>query len=257
MVFYTMRYWKWVIIVLCLCLMHLVTYAQETSYIPNLRDNRVLNKIEKQIDLLANDGEKERIIFVIGMSKTYLWILKDAKSQYLLYEIGTYAEKRFPDAVKAYENKTNLLSGDNKNSTWSTTVLSGDTILIVSWTTSTTWASSTTGENTSLSGTESIQTTYLESGIASYYWSKFDWRWTANGDIFDNSKLTAAHKTLPFNSRVKVINTKSKKRVIVRINDRWPFTPGRVIDLTQAAFKALNNESLSAWILSVDLEVVN
>lgn len=229
---------------------HLSTFAQETPYIPNLWDNRVLNKIESKIDLLAQAWEKEKMIYIIGMSKTYLWILKDPKSQYLLYEIGSIAENSFSQAVKAYENKANVSSGTNENTTWSTIMLSGENTVLA------TWSTELTGQNITLSWTETIETTYLESGIASFYWSKFDWRWTANGDIFNNSELTAAHKTLKFNTRVKVINTKTKSRVIVRINDRGPFTPGRVIDLTQSAFKALNNDSLSAWILSVDLEVV-
>ena len=246
-----MRYWKWVIIVLCLCIIHLTTFAQETSYIPNLWDNRILNKIETKIDILAKAWEKEKLIFIIGMSKTYLWILKDSKSQYLLYEIGTIAENRFPEAVKAYENKTIVLSGNNENETWNSAILTWETIQNTTWETTV-----ATGEKSTLSWNETIETTYLESGIASYYWSKFDGRWTANEDIFNNSELTAAHKTLKFNTRVKVINSKTKSRVIVRINDRGPFTPWRVIDLTQAAFKAINNDSLSAWILSVDLEVV-
>ncbi len=245
-----MCYKKWVLLLLCFSLLHLNTFAQETPYIPNLWDNRVLNKIESKIDLLAQAWEKEKMIYIIGMSKTYLWILKDPKSQYLLYEIGSIAENSFSQAVKAYENKTNVSSGTNENTTWSTTILSGENTVLA------TWSTELTGLNITLSWTETIETTYLESGIASFYWSKFDWRWTANGDIFNNSELTAAHKTLKFNTRVKVINTKTKSRVIVRINDRGPFTPGRVIDLTQAAFKALNNNSLSAWILSVDLEVV-
>jgi len=235
---------------LCFSLLHLNTFAQETPYIPNLWDNRVLNKIESKIDLLAQAWEKEKMIYIIGMSKTYLWILKDPKSQYLLYEIWSIAENSFPQAVKAYENQTTVSSGTNENTTWTTTTFSSENTVL------TTWSTELTEKNNTLSWTETIETTYLESGIASYYWSKFDWRWTANGDIFNNSELTSAHKTLKFNTRVKVINTKTKSRVIVRINDRGPFTPGRVIDLTQAAFKALNNNSLSAWILSVDLEVV-
>lgn len=231
-------------------LIHGHTFAQETSYIPNIWDNRLLNKIENKIDLLADAWEKEKLIYIIGMSKTYLWILKDAKSQYLLYEIGAYAEKRFWDIVKNYEQNTNILGGIIENTSWSNTTLSGENVALETWSTELSW------QHTSLSWNETIETVYLESGIASYYWSEFDGRWTTNWDIFDNSKLTAAHKTLPFNTRVKVINTNNEKRVIVRINDRWPFTPGRVIDLTQSAFKALNNDSLSAWILSVALEVV-
>ena len=58
---------------------------------------------------------------------------------------------------------------------------------------------------------------------------------TANGDKFNSNKLTAAHKTLPFGTKVKVTNIKNNKSVIVTINDRGPFTKGRIIDLTKSA----------------------
>lgn len=72
-------------------------------------------------------------------------------------------------------------------------------------------------------------------GLASFYGAKFHAKRTANGERFDNNALTAAHKTLPFGSRVKVINPRNGLSVIVRINDRGPFVPGRIIDLSKAA----------------------
>jgi rare lipoprotein A len=72
-------------------------------------------------------------------------------------------------------------------------------------------------------------------GLASYYGSKFHAKRTASGERFDNNALTAAHKTLPFGSRVKVINPRNGLSVIVRINDRGPFVKGRIIDLSKAA----------------------
>ncbi len=77
-------------------------------------------------------------------------------------------------------------------------------------------------------------------GIASYYADKFVGRTTANGDKYKHNKLTAAHKTLPFGTKVKVTNLNNKKTVIVVINDRGPFVKGRIIDLSKSAAKKLN-----------------
>lgn len=76
-------------------------------------------------------------------------------------------------------------------------------------------------------------------GKASYYASKFNGRKTSNGEIFYNDSLTAAHKSLPFGTRVRVTSIKTAKTVIVRINDRLPKTSKRLIDLSQFAAKEL------------------
>lgn len=76
-------------------------------------------------------------------------------------------------------------------------------------------------------------------GIASFYGAKFQGRRTANGEKFNNNALTAAHKSLPFGSLVKVICVRNGKSVVVRINDRGPYVRGRVIDLTKAAAKQI------------------
>src|SRR6185436_733834 len=68
----------------------------------------------------------------------------------------------------------------------------------------------------------------------------FNGRKTANGEIFSNQNLTAAHKTLPFGTFVKVTNLKNNRSVIVRINDRGPYVKGRIIDLTKAAADSLD-----------------
>src|SRR5215471_7906955 len=78
-----------------------------------------------------------------------------------------------------------------------------------------------------------------QTGKASYYADKFNGRKTANGETFQNSKLTAAHKTLPFGTKVKVINLDNGKSVKVRINDRGPFVSGRIIDLSKKAAKKI------------------
>jgi rare lipoprotein A len=72
-------------------------------------------------------------------------------------------------------------------------------------------------------------------GSASYYAAKFDGRRTASGERFDNGAMTAAHRTLPFGTLVRVTNVANGRSVIVRINDRGPFTRGRMIDVSRAA----------------------
>ena len=79
-----------------------------------------------------------------------------------------------------------------------------------------------------------------EAGVASYYAHKYHGRKTASGERFDMNDMTAAHKTLPFGTRVRVTNVSNGKSVTVRINDRGPFVKGRVIDLSLAAAKKLD-----------------
>ena len=79
----------------------------------------------------------------------------------------------------------------------------------------------------------------IGTGLASWYGAKHHGKRTASGEIFDQNKLTAAHRTLPWGSIVKVTNLDNGKSVEVRINDRGPFTKGRVIDLSRAAARAV------------------
>ncbi|MEJ2718382.1 MAG: septal ring lytic transglycosylase RlpA family protein [Deltaproteobacteria bacterium] len=76
-------------------------------------------------------------------------------------------------------------------------------------------------------------------GVASWYGGKFHGRRTASGEVYDMHELTAAHKTLPLGTFVKVTNLENKREVVVRINDRGPFIDNRVIDLSFAAAKKL------------------
>lgn len=76
-----------------------------------------------------------------------------------------------------------------------------------------------------------------ERGVASWYGPGFHGRRTASGERFDQRKMTAAHRNLPFGTWVKVINLENDKSVVVRINDRGPFRAGRIIDLSRAAAK--------------------
>lgn len=75
----------------------------------------------------------------------------------------------------------------------------------------------------------------LGSGVASYYGRRFAGRPTASGEIFDPTQMTAAHRTLPFGSMVRVTNPENGRSVVVRINDRGPFHGGRTIDVSRAA----------------------
>jgi rare lipoprotein A len=88
-----------------------------------------------------------------------------------------------------------------------------------------------------------------QSGIASIY--AYDGEKTANGERASPQKLTAAHRTLPFGTRVRVTNTRNGRSVVVRINDRGPFVRGRVIDVTPAAAGALGFSGLTAVTLLV------
>ncbi len=79
------------------------------------------------------------------------------------------------------------------------------------------------------------KTKILQQGLASWYGREFSGKQTAGGDSFDEAKLTAAHKTFPLGSRVKVTNLRNGKAVEVEITDRGPFVDGRVIDVSEAA----------------------
>ncbi len=79
----------------------------------------------------------------------------------------------------------------------------------------------------------------IERGMASWYGRQFQGRRTASGEPFDRHALTAAHKTLPFGTWVRVRHLGTGQEVVVRINDRGPFAKGRVIDLSQAAASAI------------------
>lgn len=80
----------------------------------------------------------------------------------------------------------------------------------------------------------------MQAGQASYYADKFKGRKTANGETFRQRKKTAAHRTLPFGTKVTVKNLANGKTVKVRINDRGPFAKGRIIDLSKKAAKRIN-----------------
>lgn len=95
---------------------------------------------------------------------------------------------------------------------------------------------------------------YSEQGTASFYAMKFLFRKTASGERFNQLALTAAHRTLPFGTKVRITNVSNNKSVIVRINDRGPFVKGRVIDLTRYAFSKIADTDLG--LIRVRIEVI-
>ena len=95
---------------------------------------------------------------------------------------------------------------------------------------------------------------YRETGLASWYGGKFHGRLTANQETYDMYKLTAAHKSLPLPSYIKVFNHNNGKSVIVRVNDRGPFVDGRIVDLSYAAAKEI--DMAEAGLAPVTIEVI-
>ncbi|MBO0948800.1 septal ring lytic transglycosylase RlpA family protein [Fibrella forsythiae] len=94
-----------------------------------------------------------------------------------------------------------------------------------------------------------------QEGKASYYANKFDGRRTSSGERVKQHIFTGAHRFLPFNTLVEVTNKANQQSVIIRINDRGPFTKGRVVDMTYAAAKAIG--MLGRGVANVTLRVVD
>lgn len=94
---------------------------------------------------------------------------------------------------------------------------------------------------------------YTEVGEASWYGKDFDGKMTANGEIYDLSHMTAAHRTLPIPSIVKVTNLQNSKSVIVRVNDRGPFAKNRIIDMSKRAATILDYKDKGVIMVKVEL----
>ena len=116
------------------------------------------------------------------------------------------------------------------------------------------------GKMTSIAKTDTSVAEIVEkagnkiSGIVSWYADKFHGKKTSSGELYDKNNLTAAHKTLPFGTKVKGTNTQNGKSVVVKINDRGPHTKSRLLDLSKAAFTSIG--STNSGTLNVDMEVV-
>jgi len=94
---------------------------------------------------------------------------------------------------------------------------------------------------------------FAQQGVASWYGKRFHHKRTASGEHFDMHNLTAAHRSLPLDTVVRVTNLENQRRVLVRINDRGPFKRGRVIDLSAGAAEAL--EMTQEGVVPVLIEV--
>ncbi|PZQ27425.1 MAG: septal ring lytic transglycosylase RlpA family lipoprotein [Ectopseudomonas oleovorans] len=94
-----------------------------------------------------------------------------------------------------------------------------------------------------------------ETGKASYYGDRHHGQRTASGERFDQNALTAAHRTLPFGTRVRVTNLNNNRNVVLRINDRGPFVRGRIIDVSRAA--AVRLDMLRAGVVPVRVETLD
>ena len=95
---------------------------------------------------------------------------------------------------------------------------------------------------------------YSETGVASYYADKHQNQKTASGERYRHRAKTAAHKKLPFGTKVKVTNIQNDKSVVVTINDRGPFVRGRIIDLSKSAFQKVSETR--AGTAQVKIEVI-
>ncbi len=91
-------------------------------------------------------------------------------------------------------------------------------------------------------------------GGASWYGPGFHGRLTANGETFNSNHLTAAHRTLPFGTKLRVTNLNNGRSVVVRVNDRGPFIKGRIIDLSAAAARRI--KMIDSGVASVRVEVM-
>ena len=95
---------------------------------------------------------------------------------------------------------------------------------------------------------------HTETGLASFYSDNLQGRMTANGEVYDKMKLTAAHRSLAFKTKIKVTNLENKKSVVVIINDRGPFVEGRIVDLSRAAAEKL--DFVDKGVVKVKVEVI-
>ncbi|MDN5214087.1 septal ring lytic transglycosylase RlpA family protein [Fulvivirgaceae bacterium BMA12] len=98
------------------------------------------------------------------------------------------------------------------------------------------------------------QESKTQKGMASYYHNNLHGRATASGELYDKNKLSAAHRSLPFGSKVKVTNLTNQKSVVVIINDRGPYAKKRIIDISYAAAKKI--DMIRAGVIEVQLEIL-
>ncbi|EXJ15031.1 septal ring lytic transglycosylase RlpA family protein [Imhoffiella purpurea] len=94
----------------------------------------------------------------------------------------------------------------------------------------------------------------VQKGIASYYHDSLHGRRTASGQVYNKNRLSAAHKTLPLGTKVRVTDTRTGRSILVKVNDRGPFVKGRIIDLSRKAARELG--IIKKGVAKVELKVV-
>ena len=112
---------------------------------------------------------------------------------------------------------------------------------------------SESGSDAAIPAATGIDPSILATGIASWYGEEYQGKPTASGEAFNMNELTAAHKTLPFGTKVEVENLANGRRITVRINDRGPFTKDRILDVSKRAASELG--MLSSGITDVALRL--
>jgi rare lipoprotein A len=95
---------------------------------------------------------------------------------------------------------------------------------------------------------------YTEQGQASFYADRHQFKKTASGALYNHNLETAAHRKIPFGSKIEVTNVTNGKSVVVVVNDRGPFVKGRIVDLSKSAFSSIG--STSAGLLKVEIKVI-
>ena len=115
-------------------------------------------------------------------------------------------------------------------------------------------SSTNKGKPPSLKTSSNVKNRKVMTGVSSFYAEDFHGKLTANGEVYDMYGLTAAHKTLPLNTIVRVTNIENNKSLILRINDRGPYVKGRILDCSYGAAKKL--EFVNQGTTKVKIEVI-
>ena len=115
-------------------------------------------------------------------------------------------------------------------------------------------SSTNKGKPPSLKTSSNVKNRKVMTGVSSFYAEDFHGKLTANGEVYDMYGLTAAHKTLPLNTIVRVTNLENNKSLILRINDRGPYVKGRILDCSYGAAKKL--EFVNEGTAKVKIEVI-
>ena len=106
-----------------------------------------------------------------------------------------------------------------------------------------------------MSASARVKQGYTQKGVASYYHDSLHGRKTASGEVYNERVLSAAHKSLPLGTKVRVTKASSGKSIVVKINDRGPFVKGRIIDLSRRAARRLG--IIGSGVAKVEVEVLS